>query len=386
MDIICNSQLCTGCGACYNRCSQTAISMKEDDYGFLHPIINKALCIDCGACIKVCPVIVKTQLSKEIKTYAAVTKDEEIHMQSTSGGVATTLSKFVIESGGVVYGASFDKKINLKHIRVSCVDCLYKLQGSKYVQSNIDLVFRQISKDLCSKRVLFIGTPCQVAGLENYISPKYKKNLLTLSFICGGVPSQRFLKENLSFLLNNAVDLKFRNGTDYGFFIYYPDKEFIIKRNDSRYFRGFDKKVTLRQSCYNCRFATRNRVGDITIGDFWGLNSGELIKAYKKIGISIIICSTNKGVEFIKETNSLFKLEEHDIEETEKYNPRLLSPADKPKRFTLFRGLYKITNNFNFSINMVLGLTYLKYKIKNSLKRMSLLEKIYHLKLQNNAQ
>ena len=219
MEEICDKDVCMGCWACCNICSKNAISMIEDKFGFLHPQINHNLCIDCGACRTVCPNNTLPIFHIEMSTYAAVSKNDDIYKKSTSGGVATTLSTFIIEKGGVVYGAAFDNAFNLLHSRIDSVKELHKIQGTKYVQSSIGYSYKQIKNDLKSKTVLFIGTPCQVAGLLNYIPNSLHKNLFTVSFICGGVPSNKFLKQNLNSYLKDAKNIKFRNGCDYGFWI-----------------------------------------------------------------------------------------------------------------------------------------------------------------------
>ena len=159
-----------------NKCTINAISMIEDDYGFMHPQINQDICISCGACRNVCPVVRFSDFHKEIIVYAAVSRNSSIYVNSTSGGVATTLSKSMIEDNGIVYGAAFDNKFNLKHQCANSINNLDAFQGSKYVQSYIGESFKKIKEELSTKKVLFIGTPCQVAGLLNYIKFKHKNN------------------------------------------------------------------------------------------------------------------------------------------------------------------------------------------------------------------
>lgn len=345
MEEICDKDVCMGCWACCNICSKNAISMIEDKFGFLHPQINHNLCIDCGACRTVCPNNTLPIFHIEMSTYAAVSKNDDIYKKSTSGGVATTLSTFIIEKGGVVYGAAFDNAFNLLHSRIDSVKELHKIQGTKYVQSSIGYSYKQIKNDLKSKTVLFIGTPCQVAGLLNYIPNSLHKNLFTVSFICGGVPSNKFLKQNLNSYLKDAKNIKFRNGCDYGFWIEYTNNKIIhLQRFYNQYFRAFDNKISLRSSCYGCKFSRRERIGDITIGDFWGLSSGNLLDREKSgLGVSIILCSSEKGVSLIKNSSPNFIIEKHDISETFKFNPRLLSPVTKNDYVKKFRQSLKKT-------------------------------------------
>ena len=353
--------------------------MIEDDYGFMHPQINQDICISCGACRNVCPVVRFSDFHKEIIVYAAVSRNSSIYVNSTSGGVATTLSKSMIEDNGIVYGAAFDNKFNLKHQCANSINNLDAFQGSKYVQSYIGESFKKIKEELSTKKVLFIGTPCQVAGLLNYIPSLYKKKLITISFICGGVPSVKFLKQSLNGFLSGAKKLRFRNGKEYGFWIESDNREDIyLERFYSQYFRAFDNKLSLRNSCYNCKFACRERVGDITIGDFWGLKDDPFFKAFQD-GISIIICSTEKGKSFIDHYKHNFILREHSILETLECNPRLLSPAEKTKDVIKFRVQYRKKGNFNVAVNSVLNLRYRVYEIKKNLKQYRLLRYLHNI-------
>lgn len=377
MQRICEDELCTGCCACLNICPPTAISMVKDDFGFNHPIIDNNKCIDCRLCKKVCPIINKPQLHKELITYAAISKDKCIYDKSTSGGIATTLSKYMILNGGVVYGAAFDEDFNLKHFRVDKIEKLSILQGSKYVQSFIGNNFLQIKRDLFQRKVLFIGTPCQVAGLLNYIPIKLHDNLITVSFICGGVPSLKFLKQHLSKWLDNAEYLRFRNGKEYGFWIGRKDHTLVhLDRFYSNYFRAFDNKISLRMACYNCQFACKDRVGDITIGDFWGLKEGQILK-YNKNGVSIVMCSTDKGMNLMRSVQPYLFIEQHNINETLSMNPRLSTPSEISKEVWNFRNKYLITNDFDKSVDSVLRLKYTVYEIKRKLKKIAILNYLY---------
>lgn len=377
MTFICEDSVCTGCSACLNVCPKEAITMLEDIYGFLHPSIENDKCIDCGLCKKVCPQNTKPLFVEAIKVYASVAKDENIHQKSTSGGIATALSYKIINEGGVVYGAAFDDDFNLIHQRIENIDDLQKLQGSKYVQSNISKTYRDVKTDLSFHKVLFVGTPCQIAGLINYIPTKLKSNLYTVSFICGGVPSVKFLKSNLTKYLGSTVKLRFRNGADYGFWLTQKNDSIIhICRDDSRYFRGFDKRITLRKSCYNCQYARNERIGDLTIGDFWGLKYGQFSTGITD-GVSIIICSTEKGQTLINDSKSILNIEEHDLCEALEMNPRLSSFVQYTPNVDKFRSKFLETRDFDKSVDSVVGFLYTIYKIKGMLKKNPILNGIH---------
>lgn len=169
--MICEREKCTGCFACYNVCPKGAINMVEDIYGYIYPIIDKNKCINCNLCKKVCPSLNKVVKTKPLKCYAVVAKDKKILSKSTSGGIATVLAKKIISENGVVYGAAYiDEKCTVAHIRIESVKDLTKLQGSKYVHSYILGTYKNVKEDLNkSRKVLFIGTPCQIAGLKSFL-------------------------------------------------------------------------------------------------------------------------------------------------------------------------------------------------------------------------
>ena len=191
---------CSGCTACESICPVRAISMQVDEKGFLYPIINQEICIDCGKCIRTCPIKNKTESNAEgYGCVALQLLDQSPLFQSSSGGVAYGLSRHVLNQGGIVYGAAYDDENRVSHIRVDRVEDLHRLQGSKYVQSNIQGIYPAVKQDLeHGKEVLFSGTGCQVGGLLAYLGKDYK-NLITIDVICYGTPShmlwERYLKE-----------------------------------------------------------------------------------------------------------------------------------------------------------------------------------------------
>lgn len=217
--IICDKELCTGCGLCSSTCPVHCITMEEDEYGFLYPVINPDKCINCGKCKKRCPVITDIESCYPLKSFAAWSLDLEDRETSSSGGVASVLANQFIASGGVVYGCAY-KDGEVKHIRVANVNDLHLLKGSKYTQSKITGIIPQICSDIRKgNKVLFFGTPCQVATIQQ-IAPNEKifNNLLVLvDVVCHGVPSQRMLKEHLLSVVGRnetVTDLRFRIGNE----------------------------------------------------------------------------------------------------------------------------------------------------------------------------
>lgn len=201
---------CCGCSSCVQRCPKQCITLKEDNEGFLYPIVNKEICISCGLCEKVCPVLSQGEPRKPLKVYAAKNQDEEIRRQSSSGGVFTLLAEQVIREGGVVFGAIFDENWEVKHDFAETIEGLAPFRGSKYVQSRIDDNYKKAERFLNQgRKVLFSGTPCQIAGLKRFLRNEYD-NLLTVDFVCHGVPSpgvwRQYLKETVARLFDkNSV-------------------------------------------------------------------------------------------------------------------------------------------------------------------------------------
>ena len=186
---LCSQDTCTGCGACYNICSRKAINMSQDAEGFLYPIINVTLCVECGLCEKICPILHPLGKYKPADVpIAAISKDQFIVKESSSGGVFSVLSKYILENEGLVYGATMDEIYNIYHTVVHNELELARLRGSKYVQSNTLETFREVKTYLKGHRkVLYCGTPCQIAGLRNYLGNIDTEHLYTIDLICHGV-------------------------------------------------------------------------------------------------------------------------------------------------------------------------------------------------------
>ena len=209
---ILNKKDCCGCNACVQRCPKQCIIMQTDNEGFLYPIVDATTCIDCGLCEKVCPVINQTEPQEPLKVYAAYNKNEDIRMQSSSGGIFTLLAEEIIKKGGVVFGVKFNKDWMPEFGYTETLEGLSTYRGSKYVQAIVGDAYKQAEEFLkAGREVLFSGTPCQIAGLKRYLRKEYDK-LLTVDIICHGVPSPKvwnmYLKETCSRLLETRTDGK----------------------------------------------------------------------------------------------------------------------------------------------------------------------------------
>lgn len=343
--MLCDKVKCTGCFACYNICPSNAIEMIEDENGCIYPKINEDKCVKCGLCKRTCPSIVKVKGCNEQKCYAMYSRNKKIRENSTSGGIATTFSEHVIKNGGVVYGAGYTKDCNVQHIRVDNLNGLRNLQGSKYVHSYIRDIYKYVKKDLSDtdKCVLFIGTPCQIAGLKNFLGKEYD-NLLVIDIICHGVPSQRYLKEEVKRINNGIIDVdrvNFRESNQYGFYIIKNNKIIYDKNMEqSPYCDAFMNALSLRENCYNCDYARPSRISDITIGDFWGLSEKSKFFSDRCKGVSTVIVSTKKGQEFIQRQKESFCIEDRPYEESVNGNSQLRNPTQENKNTKRFREEY----------------------------------------------
>lgn len=301
---IIEKEKCCGCYACVQKCPKSCIAMQEDKEGFLYPHVDMDLCIDCGLCEKVCPVINQNESRKPLKVYAAKNNNEEIRKQSSSGGIFTLLAEKVIQEGGVVFGARFDDHWEVQHDYTETVEGLSAFRGSKYVQSRIEENFLKAENFLKEgRKVLFSGTPCQIAGLKRFLRKEYP-NLLTVDFICHGVPSpevwRRYLKETVARMCDkNSVStapiskenahiesISFRDKCagwkkySFALSLSATDRSGVkntVSLNEiftqNAFMKGFLADLYLRPSCYACRSKSGKSGSDITIGDLWGASS-----------------------------------------------------------------------------------------------------------------
>ncbi len=369
MNQICDYQECTACQACKLSCSQDAISMREDDFGYLLPYIDQNKCINCGRCLTVCHINNEIEKHKIKRCYAGVSVDESIYKRSSSGGFSTVLSEYVIKNSGIVYGAAFDDKHHLKHIRISNLSELSKIQGSKYTESFLGDTFENVKRDIKNTLTLFIGAPCQVAGLLTFLSGLNVDNLVTVSFICGGVVSNKFLRNNLGDKMSNLKKIEFRRGAQYAIWLNYKNGvEKCLHREKSLYLIGFIHNLTQRLSCFNCKYSKMDRVGDITVGDFWGLNNGRFV-ALKHTGVSVIMPTTNRGIKIIAELRPFLDLEEHDMQEAIIHNKRLQKSLTYHYKTAIFRQLYKWIG-FNTAVRIAIGGKYWLWLLKKKFKEV----------------
>ncbi len=296
------TEKCTGCGACCAVCPKGAIEMKRDSEGFLSPVIDHSKCIKCKICAKTCPAMNdRTDENTKTPECFAVKADDDIRMKSSSGGVFSLLADYVFGKGGVVCGAAFTDDFHVEHIIIDDPSQMYRLRGSKYVQSNTAPVFAELKKLLDEGRyVLFSGCPCQVAGLKAFLK-KDHENLLTMDIVCHGVPSpgafEKYLEETCD--VSQIKEFRFRTKSA-GYNC--VNLEIVDKEDNTQlrcietdpYEKCFHGSVMLRQSCYSCKFCELPRRGDITAGDFWGISQFDTTINDDK-GVSVMLINNEKG-------------------------------------------------------------------------------------------
>ena len=333
---------CCGCSACVQRCPKHCISLQEDGEGFLYPKVDEEVCINCGLCEKVCPVINRADKIAPLKVLAVKNTNEEERMNSSSGGVFLPLARKVISKGGAVFGAVYDEHWEVHHVYAENIEDVYSMMGSKYLQSRIENTYKEAESFLKQGReVMFVGSPCQIAGLRTFLRNKEYPNLLAVDFLCHGVPSpgvwRRYLAETYSkdslneqirrqadagknsvlLLSLNAKspigDIKFRDKTESG----WKKFRFVVRQKsaskadqntvlssdihrDNPFMRGFLSNIYLRPSCYACKCKNGVNHSDLTIADFWKINQ-IAPKFDDDKGVGLVLVNTKKGEECFSE-------------------------------------------------------------------------------------
>jgi len=341
---------CTGCGACVQRCPKKCISWQFRELGFKYPDIDKEKCINCHQCEKVCPIDKALVSVKNQHVYALVNDDKATLQCSTSGGAFSAIAKMVLNNGGVVYGCSMEKGFQVQHVRVSDSKQLNKLRGSKYVQSDTANSFCMLEQDLKQGiTVLYSGTPCQVTGLKSFLGKEYD-NLITVDIVCHGVGSQRYFDkflEDLSRRKGKLQELRFRDkkyvGWSCGGGVVVSLSNNGLEESpfynfDNYYYSYFLSGDIYRQSCYSCKYANTIRQGDITLGDFWGVEAFRLdLNTYD--GCSLVITNSDAGKNIVDNLSGVEKVEVN-IEKAIRHNDNLSAPSrltvNRNKRITEF--------------------------------------------------
>ena len=333
-------EYCTGCTACASTCPKRAITMERDEEGFLFPEIHPETCVRCGRCTAVCPILHPMEPRPAPAVFAAWNRDTVVRRDSSSGGVFSALAEYVLENGGMVFGAAMDGRQRVRHTVCLNKEELWRLRGSKYVQSDLGKTFLMVRDAVKSRPVLFSGTPCQVDGLYRFLG-KRPENLITCDIVCHGVPSPGVWEDMVrSMRREQGLELRavrFRNkvaGWKLPHFTAVYENGLVDSRPfyETEYGRAFGRALFLRRSCHHCPYASLNRPGDFTLGDFWGLDD---YPEEESLGISLLMVNTPHGAYVF---DHLFLVRKSaTLEQAIKGNPRLSSPTPpQPQRSAFF--------------------------------------------------
>lgn len=337
---ICSKEKCTACYACLNVCPINCISMQRDSIGALYPVIDEERCINCNLCIKTCPNNRTLDFMYPKKCFASWITDLKKRKICASGGLATAFSEYIIKhENGIIYGTRYDKDMLPVTTRCETVAELEYFKGSKYVQSLVQDSFFEIKEYLQQQRVvLYIATPCQIAGLYSYLKKNYS-NLLTVDLICHGVSPTSYFEDEIEYIkkkkkIESITDVRFRgnDGKNYKLSLW-NNKQLKYCESAYRqyYFSGFLKGISLRENCFMCDYARPERISDISIGDFIGLGK-DLSFEYSVNNVSVVLINTVKGNLFFeklqKKVSSLYAVE-REYSEAIKYGPSLRAPFPK---------------------------------------------------------
>lgn len=370
---------CTGCGLCSYYCPKKCIDLISNKEGFQEPKIDKEKCIKCGICEKKCPILSDRLTKREIRdVISAQLKDENILLNSASGGAFMGIASYIIENGGYVIGVVDDINKGANFEVTNQMEELFLMQGSKYYQCDLkNEIFVKINELLLQKKlVFFVGTPCQVIAVQESIrNKKLRKYLILADIICQGVPSKKVVEEYHKYIekikKKKIVKHFYRNKTkvilgDYTSKLEYEDKSFdIIVGKKDLYNCSFQYYLYLREACYSCKFTNCNRMGDITLGDFWGISD---VSYDVKKGVSVILINSLKGKYIFNKSLNKFYYDYKKVEDILPYNYPLTKSCKRP----ILRSIsYKLLEKVGFkkSTSLLLYRYYLKKLLFNYLKK-----------------
>lgn len=369
-------EMCCGCSACVNCCPKKCIIMKEDREGFLYPEVNRQECTNCGLCEKVCPVLNKTELSGDTRAYAVFACEDGIREKSSSGGVFSLLAEQVLCEGGYVFGCAFDAKLEAEHIGTTDYSELKRLQGSKYVQSDLKSSFHTVKQLLEEgKQVLFSGTACQMEGLKKFLGKHYE-SLLLVDVVCHGVPSPKVweqYKEYQERIYDAKISgLSFRDKSkgwkDYRVRLNFENGQTYLSRSwDDIYMKSFIKNLISRPSCYDCKFRQWHRESDITLGDFWGAEQ-VLPQWNDDKGISLVLIHSEKGQRMLQSISEKLRIKEVEKEAAVEKNRSVIAPIVVPKEREKFFAVLN-EKGYDAAVQKYVKDGFL-YKVKYALKRL----------------
>lgn len=362
---VCKKNMCNGCMACVDVCPKKCIDIVDDIFSY-NAIKNVAVCINCSACEKVCPNNNPVQQFPSIEWYQGWSSDE-IRIRSSSGGAATDIAINFIKNGGYVSSCKFEKG-NFVFLITNNIDEVMKFSGSKYIKSNPIGIYKQINEKLKTDMVLFIGLPCQVAGLKNFV--KNQTNLYTIDLICHGTPSPKILEKYLDengYKINELKNISFRNKNMFG--ISFENINNLEKGTDC-YLISFLNSINYTENCYSCKFACKERVSDLTLGDSWGTD----LHSEENKGISLILVQNSKGRNLLE--SSTIQLHEVNYENAVKSNHQLNHPSYMRLQRKDFLNDVKKGISIKKSVKRLLPKEVVKQRIKYILIKVGLYKKV----------
>ncbi len=378
---------CCGCTACASICAHDAITMKPDALGFLYPEVNRDKCVNCGLCEKVCAFNDHYDISSNLKkprVYAVRHKNIHEIETSRSGAAFIAISDYILENGGVVYGAGYTDHFRVVHKRAVTKEERNEFKGSKYVQSDMNTVFRQVKKDLRDGlTVLFSGTPCQTAGLNSYVGKRLRGNLILVDIVCHGVPSPYIWRDYILWLEKKhgrkIITVNFRDKSRIGWAGHIESYVFSNgkKIEATKYKDLFFMNIMLRSSCSVCKFSNTRRPSDFTIGDFWGLYKFNSDFNKDNKGVSLLLVNTEKAITIFQKVTRNINFLQFELQQCMQPNlikPSIFSPLSdsfaveyENKGFEVVRKRY-IGWRYEYRKRMIAGIRSAKNTVKKWLK------------------
>ena len=365
MNTVCKINGCSGCMACVDICPVGAINV-QDDIEYMNAYIDPDTCIHCNACSNVCQCNHPSQLHEPIRWYQGWA-DKVIRERSSSGGFATAIFQNFIMTGGTIASCKLIDG-EYKFVFIKSLEELDGVRGSKYVKSNPTGIYKQVKEQLIAgQKVLFLGLPCQVSSMKNYIGDLYAERLYTIDLVCHGTPSIKVLKKALS---EYGVDMKlqkeilFRKNNCYG--LETNLKPIVPNGVSDFYSMAFLEGIDCTRNCYNCHYATGNRAGDLTLGDSWGTE----IHTEESKGISLALVQTEKGMDLLSMAN--LELRDVDLEKAKIPNTQLRCPTKMTKEHDIFFRNFMRGKSFRWSVACVWPKRCIKQEIKRILIKLHL--------------
>lgn len=362
--VICSHDKCTGCTACRDVCPKQCITMRPDALDALRPVVDESICIDCGLCEKTCPNNRELSYKLPHKVWAAWSNDSDVRRTSASGGIACELYRYWIKNGGVATGVVYDRDEGCHFILLEKESDIKAVQNSKYTFSDTAGIYKVVKQKLqAGISVLFIGVPCQVAGLYGFLKKEYD-NLTTVDIICHGMPPATYLEQHIKSIEDKKKEhthqLFFRDPKYYTYTFTFTlknnkGKEFYKKKVLTRdnYQLGYHKALIYRENCYSCNYARKERISDLTIGDFSGLGRFAPFE-YDKHNVSCILENTDKGAALLKKLKGTLSKYERPVSEAFEVEKQLKSPSVKHSGRYIFEKVYHKTRNYEVASNAAL--------------------------------